>query len=222
MKTSKISLLSIVSLCLAALMFLSACGQTADQSSATEKATTAESRTTVETTANSSKTNTASDTEETTSTAEKTLVVYFSHTGTTKGVAEYIHEIVGGDIIELEPVNAYPEGYSDALDPAKQEQNENARPAVKTKIDNFDSYETIYMGYPIWWGTVPMMMFTFMESYDFSGKTVIPFATSGGTGINQSISDIRDTIPDADVKDGLLVRDNDEILPWLQELGLHE
>ena len=67
-----------------------------------------------------------------------------------------------------------------------------------------------------------MMMFTFMESYDFSGKTVVPFSTSGGTGIEQSMSDIRDTIPDADVKDGLLVRDNDEILPWLQELGLHE
>lgn len=221
MKTSKLSLIPIVSLCLVALMLLSACGQTAGQSSATEKATTAESKTTVETTANSSKTNTASDTEETTSTAEKTLVVYFSHTGTTKGVAEYIHEIVGGDIIELEPVNAYPEGYSDALDPAKQEQNENARPAIKTKIDNLDSYETIYMGYPIWWGTVPMMMFTFMESYDFSGKTVVPFATSGGTGIEQSMSDIRDTIPDADVKNGLLVRSNDEILQWLQDLGLH-
>lgn len=221
MKTSKLFLIPIVSLCLVALMLLSACGQTAGQSSATEKATTAESKTTVETTANSSKTNTASDTEEATSTAEKTLVVYFSHTGTTKGVAEYIHEIVGGDIIELEPVNAYPEGYSDALDPAKQEQNENARPAIKTKIDNFDSYETIYMGYPIWWGTVPMMMFTFMESYDFSGKTVVPFATSGGTGIEQSMSDIRDMIPDADVKNGLLVRSNDEILQWLQDLGLH-
>jgi len=67
-----------------------------------------------------------------------------------------------------------------------------------------------------------MLMFTFMESYDFSGKTVIPFATSGGTGISQSIEDIRSTIPDADVKDGLLVHSNDELIPWLQGMGLYE
>lgn len=220
--TKRISVISMIALCLAVLLLFSACGQTAESTKSTEKATTAESKTTVETTANASETGSLSDTQETTAALEKTLVVYFSHTGTTKGVAEYLHGLVGGDIIELEPVNAYPKGYSDALDPAKQEQNENARPAIKTTIDNFDSYDTIYMGYPIWWGTVPMMMFTFMESYDFSGKTVVPFATSGGTGIDQSISDIRETIPKATVKDGLLVRSNDEILPWLQGLGLHE
>ena len=151
-----------------------------------------------------------------------TLVVYFSHTGNTKPVAEYIHDIVGGDLIRLEPVNPYPEGYSDALDPAKQEQRENARPEIQNTIEHFDSYEVIYLGYPIWWGTTPMLINTFLESYDFSGKTVVPFATSGGTGIAKSIEEIRWEIPSADVKDGLLVRDNEDIIPWLQQLGLYE
>lgn len=218
----RISLLSVIALCLAVLMLFSACG-TADNSSSATEAKTETSQAAAEKATEADTSATSAGLQETEAeTVNTTLVVYFSHTGTTKGVAEYLHGLVGGDIIELEPVNAYPEGYSDALDPAKQEQNENARPAIKTTIENFDSYDTIYMGYPIWWGTVPMLMFTFMESYDFSGKTVVPFSTSGGTGIEQSMSDIRDTIPDADVKDGLLVRDNDEILPWLQGLGLHE
>ena len=218
----RISLLSVIALCLAVLMLFSACGTADNSSSATEaKTETSQAATEKATEADTSATS-AGLQETEAETVNTTLVVYFSHTGTTKGVAEYLHGLVGGDIIELEPVNAYPEGYSDALDPAKQEQNENARPALKPTIENFDSSDTIYMGYPIWWGTVPMLMFTFMESYDFSGKTVVPFSTSGGTGIEQSMSDIRDTIPDADVKDGLFVRDNDEILPWLQGLGLHE
>ena len=150
------------------------------------------------------------------------LVVYFSHTGTTRGVSEYLHEVVGGDLIEIEPVNPYPEGYSDALDPAKKEQRENARPAIANTIEHFDSYEVIYLGYPIWWGTTPMIINTLLESYDFSGKTVVPYATSGGTGIEKSIKDIRSEIPDGNVKDGLLVKSNDDIIPWLQELGLYE
>ena len=76
----------------------------------------------------------------------KVLVVYFSHTGTTRGVSEYLHEVVGGDLIEIEPVNPYPEGYSDALDPAKKEQQENARPEIANVIEHFDSYEVIYLG----------------------------------------------------------------------------
>ena len=150
----------------------------------------------------------------------KVLVVYFSHTGTTREVAKYLNDIVKGDLIELVPVNAYPSGYSDALEPAKKEQRENARPELKTKIDNFDNYDVIYLGYPIWWGTVPMVINTFLESYDFSGKTVIPFATSGGTGISQSITDIKNEIPKADVKEGLLVRDNSDIEPWLKRIGM--
>ena len=153
---------------------------------------------------------------------ETVLVVYFSHTGTTREVAAYLHELVGGDLVELIPVEPYPEGYSAALDPAKQEQRQNARPAIKDSMEGIEQYDVIYLGYPIWWGTVPMIVYTFLESYDFTGKTVVPFATSGGTGIGQSLKDIRKTIPDAYVRDGLLVKNNDSILPWLQKLGLHE
>ena len=160
--------------------------------------------------------------EEPEETYSNTLVVFFSHTGTTRGVSEYLHSLVGGDLVEIVPVNPYPEGYNDALDPAKQEQRDNARPEIAGVIEHFDSYEVIYLGYPIWWGTTPMIINTFLESYDFTGKTVVPYATSGGTGIGQSIEDIRNEIPAADVKDGLLVRDNEEIIPWLQGLGLYE
>ncbi|MBQ7058590.1 MAG: NAD(P)H-dependent oxidoreductase [Firmicutes bacterium] len=150
----------------------------------------------------------------------KVLVIYFSHTGTTREVAAYLHELVGGDLFEIVPLKPYPEGYSAALDPAKKEQRENARPAIKDPIESIDQYEVIYLGYPIWWGTVPMIIHTFLESYDFTGKTVVPFATSGGTGIGQSVEDIRSEIPDTEVPDGLLVRNNEAIAPWLQELGL--
>jgi len=156
----------------------------------------------------------------TVSDGETVLVVYFSHTGTTREVSKYLHGIVGGDLIEIEPVNPYPAGYSDALDPAKQEQRDNARPAISNTIDDFDKYETIYLGYPIWWGTTPMIINTFLEYYDFSGKTVMPYATSGGTGISKSIEDIRNEIPDADVRDGLLVKSNEDISPWLEKLGM--
>ena len=157
---------------------------------------------------------------ETVSDGETVLVVYFSHTGTTREVSNYLHGIVGGDLIEIEPVDPYPAGYSDALDPAKQEQRDNARPAIANSIDDFDKYETIYLGYPIWWGTTPMIINTFLESYDFSGKIVLPYATSGGTGISKSIEDIRNEIPNADVKDGLLVKSNEDISPWLENLGM--
>ena len=160
------------------------------------------------------------ETEELTEPANTVLVIYFSHTGTTREVAAYLHELVGGDLVEIIPAEAYPEGYSAALDPAKQEQRENARPAIQDPLESIDQYEAIYLGYPIWWGTVPMIINTFLESYDFSGKTVVPFATSGGTGISQSVKDIRNEVPAAEVPDGLLIRSNDSILPWLQGLGL--
>lgn len=205
---------------------LAACGETAvtpDTTSNTESNSAEPSET-----EKSSEPTTESGSETTQSGSEtaepenNVLVIYFSHTGTTKEVAAYLHTLVGGDLVELIPVDAYPAGYSAALDPAKQEQRENARPKIKDPLKSIDSYDVIYLGYPIWWGTVPMIVNTFLESYDFTGKTVVPFATSGGTGITQSINDIRNEVPKAEVKDGLLVKSNDSILPWLKGLGLHE
>ena len=216
----------VLSMCLSVLLFSSACNNISDESSTSTSITIvqtdiSETENTVAPDVGTTTTDQTTGTFETTEEYSSVLVVYFSHTGTTKAVSEYLHEIVGGDLIEIEPVNPYPEGYSDALDPAKQEQIDNARPAIANTIEHFESYEVIYLGYPIWWGTTPMIINTLLESYDFSGKTVIPFATSGGTGISQSIEDIRNEIPDADVKDGLLVKSNDDIIPWLQELGMY-
>ena len=163
----------------------------------------------------------ASAESEETENSSDVLVIYFSHTGTTRKAAEYLHGIVGGDLVEIIPAKAYPEGYDAALDPAKEEQSENARPEIADPMENIDAYKTIYLGYPIWWGTVPMIINTFLESYDFSGKTVVPFCTSGGTENTQSMEDIRTEIPGANVPDGIRVTSNEEIIPWLQGLGLY-
>jgi len=152
--------------------------------------------------------------------ATTVLVVYFSHTGKTKTMAEYLHSVVGGDIIELKPAKAYPVGYNAALDPVKKEQQEKARPKIMNQIDNFANYKTVYLGYPIWWGTEPMLINTFLEAYNFNGKTIIPFCTSGGSGIAQSILDIKKEVPQAKVLNGLRISDEKDILPWLKQLGM--
>ena len=218
----------LLAMCLIAVLFC-ACGSTAEpvtpESSESTQAPTVVAPTEVATAPasdNAVADSSRQESEAPTETQGTVLVIYFSHTGTTREVAGYLHELVGGDLVELIPAEPYPEGYSAALDPAKQEQRENARPAIQNPLESIDHYDVIYLGYPIWWGTVPMIVNTFLESYDFTGKTVVPFATSGGTGISQSITDIRTEIPAADVKDGLLVKSNDSILPWLQGLGLVE
>lgn len=147
------------------------------------------------------------NTESTEGTAKRIFWLFVFHIQERRKAMQNIcMTLWGGDLIELEPAKEYPAGYSAALDPAKQEQRENARPALKTAFPDFDSYDTVYLGYPIWWGTVPMVVNTFLESYDFTGKTVIPFATSGGTVISQSITDIKNEIPNATVMDALRVQ----------------
>ena len=122
--------------------------------------------------------------------AEKTLVVYFSATGTTKGVAEKIAAITGADtyeIIAAEPYTAEDLNYNDRTTRATREQNDKSvRPQIAGEPLSLDGYATIYIGYPIWWGEEPRIMDTFAESYDFSGKTMVPFCTSGGSGIGSS------------------------------------
>lgn len=218
-KAGKIrSLALLLILCLSCAVILGGCGGASQNSEESRTPSESEEDISSEKEMEPAEESAADEPEE----AEKTLIVYFSHTGTTKGVSEYLHNVVGGDIFEIEPVSPYPEGYSDALDPAKEEQRKDARPEIKGTVGDFDSYEVIYLGYPIWWGTTPMIIKTFLESYDFSGKTVVPYATSGGTGIEMSIEDIRSEIPDADVKEGLLVKSNDDIIPWLKTLGLYK
>jgi len=121
---------------------------------------------------------------------EKTLVVYFSATGTTKGVAERLASVTGADLYEIVPAEPYTAedlNYNDKTTRATREQNDKSvRPQIAGEPLLLDGYATIYVGYPIWWGEEPRILDTFAESYDFSGKTMIPFCTSGGSGIGSS------------------------------------
>ena len=126
--------------------------------------------------------------------SKDTIVVYFSATGTTKGVAERIASVTNGDIFELIPAEPYSDADLDWNDKNSRttiEMNDQkARPAIANDTVNLDSYTTVYIGYPIWWGDAPRIMSTFVEAHDFDGKTVIPFCTSGGSGIGRSGSNL--------------------------------
>lgn len=136
-------------------------------------------------------------TEKTTDFATKdTLVVVFSETGTTKGVAEKIVEITGADFYEIKPAEEYSEDdldYNNSDSRATKEQKDSkVRPKIGSEKLSLDGYKNIYIGYPIWWGEEPRIMDTFVESYDFNGITMIPFCTSGSSGIGDSAKNLED------------------------------
>ena len=149
----------------------------------------------------------------------QTLVVYYSRTGqnytsdgivnlkvgNTQVVAEKIQKLTGADIFRLETVKEYSADYMTCTQEAKDELNAKARPALKADID-ISKYDTIYLGWPCWWGTYPMCVATFLEAHDWSGKTVIPFTTHEGSGFGSSLSDLRKAIPSAFVKKGLSIQ----------------
>ena len=174
---------------------------------------------------NENQTNTEENQNNQESGSENILVVYFSHTGNTETVANFIHEAVGGDIIKLETEEPYTDNYNELLDIAQEEQRENARPLLSTQIDIIEDYDTIFLGYPIWWGDMPMALYTFLDEYDLSGKTIAPFVTSGGSGLSGTPSDIEDEEPNATVTEGLSIRDDNvassqsEVNEWLSEIG---
>lgn len=151
---------------------------------------------------------------------KKILVAYFSHSGNTKRVAEQIHNLAGGDMFEIKTVAPYPTGYQEAVEVAKKEKETNARPQLSTKVGNMADYDVIFIGYPIWWHTAPMPIYTFLESYDLSGKTVIPFCTSGGSDISESMDAIKSICPSANILEGLTANDASKIEPWLSRIGM--
>jgi flavodoxin len=172
-------------------------------------------------------------------TDSKILVVYFSRTGenynvgnvevgNTAMVASYIKEYLKADSFEIIPTNKYSDKYQECLDQATKEKDENARPEIQNKISNFDQYDTIFVGYPIWCGDMPMIMHTFFESYDFNGKKVIPFNTHEGSGDAGTYSTVQKDLPKANVTtdglalDGKTARSDDgkqKTIDWLKGLG---
>ncbi len=123
------------------------------------------------------------------------LVAYFSCTGNTEKIAGYIAEFTGGTLYQITPAEPYTNAdlnYNDSSSRTTKEQNDDsARPAISGNVKNMADYEVIFLGYPIWWEEAPKIIYTFLESYDFSGKTIIPFCTSGGTGIEASVTNLK-------------------------------
>ena len=139
----------------------------------------------------------------------KVLVAYFSASGVTEGVAKQLAEVTGGDLHKIQPEQPYTDADLDWRDQQSRStiemKDKSSRPAITNKLTNMQDYEVVYVGFPIWWYTAPTIINTFMETYDFKGKTVIPFATSGGSDITKACEDLKAAYPDVNWKNGKLL-----------------
>lgn len=138
----------------------------------------------------------------------KALVVYFSKTGSTKTIGDWIAKYANADIFEIEPVESYEKSYEEMKILAQKEYDENARPQIKNKIENFDSYDVIFVGNPLWLTKMPMIMHTFYEQYDFSGKKLIPFLTYGGSPFARGWEVLDKLEPNAKIIDKIAIKNS--------------
>ena len=150
----------------------------------------------------------------------KVLVAYFSWGGTTRKVAQAIQQKTGGDLFEIKTEKPYPTDYHATIDIGKKEKEDNVRPKLAGPLPDMKQYDVILLGYPIWLYIEPMSVKTFVEAQELSGKTFLPFATSGGSGVEGSVSDLRKTLPNAKVKDGILLNSTGGLDGWLKDNGL--
>lgn len=156
------------------------------------------------------------------------LIVYFSWSGNTAWVANEIQAQTGADMFEIVPTEPYTDDYDTLLDIAQDEQKNNARPLIAGTVEDFEQYEVVYLGFPNWWGDMPMILYTFLDEYDFSGKTIAPFVTSGGSGFSNTISAIESLEPNASVVDGLSLGSSAaadpgaDVTDWLSSIGVAE
>lgn len=162
------------------------------------------------------------------STAEaKILVAYFSWSGNTQQMAEIIAQETGADLFEIATVTPYTDDYNELLDIAQQEQGEDARPELDAQVEDWDNYDTIFVGYPNWWSDAPMAVYTFLESYDFTGKTLIPFNTSASGGFCRSLTGIEESAAGATILEGLDLTEGElgdaenRVAAWLDSPGLN-
>lgn len=154
------------------------------------------------------------------------LVAYFSHTGNTETIANMIADTVNAGMFKVETVTPYPDDYNECVDVAAEEQRNNARPELSSHVEDMSQYDVIFLGYPNWWGTMPMAMFTFLEEYDFSGKTIIPFCTHAGSRLGSSESDLAEICPDSTLLEGIAVSGSQvnsaqaDVEAWISNLGV--
>lgn len=170
----------------------------------------------------------------------KCLIAYFSREGNnyvsgrivnlpignTEVIANMIQEMKESDIFRIDIVNSYPVDYTETTNVAKEELYDNARPELSSHVENIDSYDVIFLGYPNWWGTMPMPVFSFLEEYDFSGKTIVPFCTHEGSGLGYSEKDIAKLCPKATLLKGLAIHGSrvnaakKDVANWLGKIGI--
>lgn len=195
--------------------------QSSDQSSAPDEELKNQTDSSVPTGEPSSQNDSSTPAE----TGSKSLVVYFSWSGNTESVAKSIQAQTDADIFELVPVTPYSDNYDTVLDVAQEEQRNNARPEISGSIENIADYDVIYVGFPNWWGDMPMILYTFFDTYDLSGKTVAPFCTSGGSGLSGTVNEVKSLEPNAAVTQGLHIGSASSSNPgsavsgWLKEIG---
>ena len=162
--------------------------------------------------------------DDTDASSSKILVSYFSWGGTTQRMAQEIVRQTGADVFRIEPVTPYPTEYTPTTEVALEEKNSNARPAIAGKVENWADYDTVFIGCPVWWWTTPMIICTFAESYDFKGKTVVPFCTYASTYRDETLARIVELTPEAAHLDGEGLtggRVNEQnISTWLRRIGL--
>ena len=155
------------------------------------------------------------------------LIAYFSWSGNTEAVAREIQAQTGADLFEIVPAEPYTDDYDELLDIAQEEQSSDARPAIAETVD-LSGYDTVYLGFPNWWGDMPMILYTFLDEYDLSGKTIAPFNTSGGSGFSGSLDTIAEMEPEAEITEGISLGSEeaedcaDEVAEWLANIGMTE
>ncbi len=156
----------------------------------------------------------------------KILIAYFSWSGNTRGIAQEIQSQTGADLFEITPVNPYSTDYNTVLMEAQEDQHKQARPELSAHVQNMDDYDIILLGYPNWWASIPMPIASFLEEYDFSGKTIIPFCSHGGGLFGQSLTAIAKLAPNSVIGEGLSVHYSGgsslstDVTEWLKTNGI--
>ena len=151
---------------------------------------------------------------------KRILTAFYSHSGITKKAAEHINTIVGGEIYEIKEQDPYPRNYNAVVEQAKQEIAKCYQPCLKGSLPNISEYDVIFVGSPNWWSTIAPPLSTFLSSADFTGKTIIPFITHGGGGLNRTVNDIKKLSQGANVLSGFDANNADRISAWLKTLDI--